>query len=240
MSTVYFSHGDKGGTGKSMTSLVLIDYLLAQDKKVSLIEGDKGQPDVAIRVEDFIHSLSAVNLNLAGAAESAIMTFAEKLSEMSDSDAIVVNLPSAAGDTLDSLSDLIIGAIEDLGMDIKVFYSMGTGSTATAGLLRSTEEGIIAALPSLSNACVILPEFLGIPSTFDYSKNQARAGLLKKGLKEANMPALLPAELLVKAGSHKGTFTFLTTKESPLLFSERMMLSKRWLPKAHDCIAKGV
>ena len=43
---IYIVGGSKGGVGKSMVSLALIDYLLNNGKTVLLIETDNSNPDV--------------------------------------------------------------------------------------------------------------------------------------------------------------------------------------------------
>ncbi|MBU2768362.1 protein mobD, partial [Acidithiobacillus ferrivorans] len=44
--TIIFSHGDKGGVGKSVVAALLVDMALQRFGKASLIEGDTTTPDV--------------------------------------------------------------------------------------------------------------------------------------------------------------------------------------------------
>jgi len=46
MNNIFFSSGQKGGVGKSLVSLALIDYLTALKRTVHLIECDTSNPDV--------------------------------------------------------------------------------------------------------------------------------------------------------------------------------------------------
>lgn len=46
MNNIFFSSGQKGGVGKSLVSLALIDYLTALKHSVHLIESDTSNPDV--------------------------------------------------------------------------------------------------------------------------------------------------------------------------------------------------
>ena len=46
---LFISHGDKGGTGKSMAAAIALDHSLATGAPVLLIEGDAGIPDLALR-----------------------------------------------------------------------------------------------------------------------------------------------------------------------------------------------
>src|SRR5580658_7377818 len=45
-SRIYWIGGSKGGVGKSMMTLVILDYLLEQGEKVLLVECDTSNPDV--------------------------------------------------------------------------------------------------------------------------------------------------------------------------------------------------
>jgi MinD-like ATPase involved in chromosome partitioning or flagellar assembly len=43
---IYWIGGSKGGVGKSMMTVVILDYLLEQGEKVLLVECDTSNPDV--------------------------------------------------------------------------------------------------------------------------------------------------------------------------------------------------
>ena len=64
------SHGDKGGTGKSMAAALALDHFLATGAPVLLIEGDAGIPDLALRFRGSV-PVTLVNLNRAGDAETS-------------------------------------------------------------------------------------------------------------------------------------------------------------------------
>ena len=44
---IYIVGGSKGGVGKSMVSMALVDYLRESKRKVILVETDTSNPDVA-------------------------------------------------------------------------------------------------------------------------------------------------------------------------------------------------
>ena len=46
---LFISHGDKGGTGKSMAAAIALDHSLVTGTPVLLVEGDAGIPDLALR-----------------------------------------------------------------------------------------------------------------------------------------------------------------------------------------------
>lgn len=233
---IYVSHGDKGGVGKSMLSAVLIDYLLSQGRKVTLIEGDEGQPDVALRYTRLI-DIKLVNLNRAGDAEAAIMSWMSAIKAVNVEDDIVVNLPAAAGDTLDSLADMLIAAASECGHEMTIMYSLGAYATAADMLEKSLTEGMMASVP-LSRTCIVYPEFLGKQETFTFYKTDVCIGYIQGGGHEVVMPSLSPAALAEAVFKAKGSFSALADKEtSTLEFGQRIFFSKKWLPAAHKCIA---
>jgi ATPases involved in chromosome partitioning len=220
---IYYSHGDKGGVGKSMTSAVFLDYLLSIGKTPMLIEGDAGQPDIALRYSDYVKT-RAVNLNRAGDAEAAIMAFSDALENLGDGD-IVVNLPAAAGDTLEQLSEVLIGVAAELGHETRVFYTMGHTSTASKNAVRSFESGLISNA-GIDNTCIVYPAFLGKIDGFDWVRSGFRE---KYETKEIVMPAIAPAELAQTVLSSGGTFADLCDKQkSTLRLSERLLFQSRF------------
>ena len=236
---IYVSHGDKGGVGKSMLSAILIDYLLSQGRKVTLIEGDEGQPDVALRYARLI-DIKLVNLNRAGDAESAIMNWMSAIEAVNVESDIVVNLPAAAGDTLDEMADMLVAAASECGHDMTIIYSLGAYSTAADMLEKSLTQGMMASVP-LSRTCIVYPEFLGKQEMFTFYKTDVRIGYIQGGGHEVVMPSLSPAELAEAVFKAKGSFSALADKETSCLsFGQRMLFSKKWLPAAYKCIEQVV
>ncbi|MHB1529947.1 MAG: hypothetical protein ACYCXT_11050 [Acidiferrobacteraceae bacterium] len=232
--TIFYSGGDKGGTGKSWTSSVLVDYLMAAGHSVAIIEGDLGQPDIALRFKGAGVEVRAVNLNRSGAAEAAVIKFAEALVGLDGKD-IVVNLPSAAGDTLDALAALLVEAGMSLGHETCVLYSIGHQATSTQGALRSLREGLLGAT---KRRCIIYPQFLQPDvERFDFVRSGARSEYLAAGGLEAAMPALRPEDLVNKVLATPGTFSDLAKPDSALTFGERLFFNRQWLPSAHKAVA---
>lgn len=229
---IFYSHGDKGGVGKSMTSAVLLDYLLSQGRSPKLIEGDAGQPDIALRYSDSVE-MRGVNLNRAGDAEAAVMTFTDALEELGDGD-IVVNLPASAGDTLEQLAEVLVGAAQELGHESRVFYTMGHTPTASKNAVKSFESGLVRNV-GMSNACIVYPAFLGKVENFDWIKSGMQD---KYNAREIVMPAISPEELAQVVLAAPGTFSDLADKTtSPLKMSERLIFQSRFYRPAMDAIA---
>lgn len=232
--TIYYIGGQKGGTGKSVTAAVLADFLLASGRKVAIIEGDMGQPDIALRYEGRV-DLRAVNLNQSGASEKAVIKFAEALDSLPPDTDIVVNLPSAAEDTIDPLAALLVDAGDSLEHEARVFYSIGHQATATQSALKSLRSGLLGAA---KRRCIVYPAFLQPDvSRFDFVKSGARDEYLQSGGLETVMPAMRPEDLADKVLSLPGALSDLAKSGSALSFGERLFFGRQWLPEAHKAVA---
>ncbi len=171
---LYLSHGDKGGCGKSVLSMLLVEYLLAHGKTVHLVESDPSQPDLAARYcndSDVVNGF--LSLNKAGDSENAISRFNTWL-ELHGGDNVVVNLPAGASETLDSLGDLLADTCEALEYRLVVTYSLEKNGMAADMLAGSLKSGVMSyAAPE--NRFVIYPEFKGEPADFAWFEHAARA-----------------------------------------------------------------
>lgn len=223
---LFFSHGDKGGVGKSVLSALLVDLLVNKYEQVGVVEGDT-QGDIVARFIDHPGvSVEGANLNRSGAAEEAVLAFSEALESLSGRD-IVVNLPAGAGDTLEEFAEPLVSVAESLGFQTFVFYSLGHQSSATKNALRSVEAGLLGAVP-LENRCIVFPGFLGSPDSFDWVKSGARQ---KAGnMQEIVIPAIKPEALAMKVLSLSGPFSVMTEKEfSGLTLMEKALLQSKWI-----------
>lgn len=224
MSRLFFSHGDKGGVGKSVLSALLVDHLLISGRDVGIIEGD-AQADIAARFADSV-DVSAVNLNRSGAAEEAVLAFSDSLERLHGKD-VVVNLPAGSGDTLEQFAEPLIYVADSLGFDTFVFYSLGHQSSATKNALRSIEGGLMGAVP-VDSRCMVFPGFLGDPSSFDWVKSGARE---KAGnVQEIVIPAIRPDSLAMKVLSLSGPFSAMVDRHfSGLTLMEKALLKSKWV-----------
>ncbi|XSG84106.1 MAG: hypothetical protein ACPW60_10210 [Methylohalobius sp. ZOD2] len=223
---ILFSHGDKGGTGKSMLSAILVDSLLSNSSlnDIAILEGDASQPDVIERFVETGIQIGAVNLNRAGDAESSIMKFGDWV-ERSGADQIVVNLPAGAGDTLDELAPVLGEVLSGLKYRSIGLYSLGPTNSSTDSLKRSLESGLMSAVDI---KVAVYPEFLGEPVRFDAKKHE-QSLLLDEAI---SIPALRPDLLRDRVLSLRGPFSDM--RDSPdLTLVERAMLG-RWLDRVHE------
>lgn len=229
---IFLSHGDKGGSGKSMVAALAIDTALAAGLDVRLLEGDLGQPDVAPRFKGLVQT-SALNLNQSGAADAAVNALGSWIEENLPPDTLLaINAPAAAGDTLDGAADMLREVFEALGHAFVVSYSVGMSPQSSAVLGKSLDGGLMAAA---DRRAVLLPEMLGDPDAFDWRRSPIRKKYLAAGGAEAVMPALRPASLRDKVMGLGGSFEALCAAESDLKLIERAQLRK-WLRSARSII----
>ncbi|MBE7566819.1 hypothetical protein [Acidithiobacillus sp. HP-11] len=230
---LFFSHGDKGGVGKSMLSALLVDHLLEIGRNVAVIEGDKGV-DIAERFAGLI-KVEAENLNRAGASNEAVMGFVDKLSNLADEGVqdVVINLPSGAGDTLEELAPAIVDAASIIGFEPFAFYSLGHQAVGTRNALRSLNGGLLG-LMAAENRCIVYPAFQGTPDKFDWVISGNRD---KFDIPEIVIPAILPPDLALKVLGFNGRFTALVGRDSPLTLGERVILQHKWLLPALESVS---
>lgn len=232
---LFISHGDKGGTGKSMAAAIILDRLLATGAPVLLIEGDPAIPDMALRFRGAV-PVELVNLNRAGDAETSFNRLGNILEAAAEAGQnAVVNLPAGAGDTIDELAPVLAEVVAAVGYALVVTFSMGPHRTSTDALIKSLARGLMAAVDP-AHRSVLYPAFLGAAAQFDWSKSPARAGFMSAGGREAVIPALRPDDLRDKILAAPGAFSQLAEDKAGFTITERALF-RRWLAQAHAAIA---
>ena len=134
--TIFISHGDKGGCGKSFLSTVIGSTLEFKEQKFLLVEADAseggGQPDVAPR---FLESKYAevVKAPISGGAESVdLIAELFELIEQSDAEFVVINSPAGASQVLETVGQLITEACRQLDYRLVIFYNLFKTEVALA------------------------------------------------------------------------------------------------------------
>lgn len=237
--TIYVSHGEKGGVGKSRLAMVLVDYLLVNGSTVVVVEGDKSGADVGLRYRGIVET-AFLNLNRPDAMEEAFNDLANALEKVDASADIVVNLPGQASDTLDQFADMFAGVAEALGHDLVIYYSIGNLDMHVENLAKSLQSGLLSVVPD-DHRIVVRGEISGNPANFAWETSPVREAFLKSGGREAIMPKIKMEALEKKVREVKGGYTpmAMDPESSPLTLGERMLL-QRWLNPAHECVATGV
>lgn len=190
---MFVSHGDKGGVGKSVISMLVVEMVLRQGTHVSLVEGDSKTPDLAKRYAGAknVH-LGVLSLNRAGDAENALSRFGDYL-ESNDAGFVVVNLPAGAGDTLDSNGDLLRGLADALEYNLIVTYALEKNSVASDGLVHSLSHGLLSNVDP-DKRWVAYPLYKGDVKEFHWHLSGKRHEYVVGG--ELQIPALKNTQAL--------------------------------------------
>lgn len=207
--TLYVSHGDKGGVGKSYLSMLSVEYLL-QYGPVSLIEADPTQPDLGVRYTGLDNvSVGALPLNKAGDAENALSAFGEMM-ETSNADLVVVNLPAGAGETLDSMAGMIRDLSDALEYRLIVTYALEKNRVASDALIRSMDKGLLSVVDA-DKRFVAYPEYKGKVETFDWYNRPERESA---EIGELIVPSLGNRSALTKLEASRGRVADLIDKNN--------------------------
>jgi RNase H-fold protein (predicted Holliday junction resolvase) len=205
--TLYISHGDKGGVGKSYLSMLAVEYLL-QFGPVSLVEADPTQPDLGVRYMGLDNvTVGALPLNKAGDAENALSAFGEMM-ETTNADLVVVNLPAGAGETLDSTADMIRDLSDALEYRLMVTYALEKNRVASDALIRSMSTGLLSVVDT-DKRFVAYPEYKGKVETFDWYNRPERK---KSEIGELIVPSLGNRSALNKLEATRGCVADLVDK----------------------------
>ncbi|MHB9043092.1 hypothetical protein [Acidithiobacillus sp.] len=207
--TLYISHGDKGGVGKSYLSMLAVEYLL-RFGHISLIEADPTQPDLGVRYAGIGEvSVAALPLNQAGDAENALSVFGEML-ETSNADLVVVNLPAGAGETLDATAGMIRDLSDALEYRLVVTYALEKNRVASDALIKSMGKGLLSVVDE-DKRYVAYPEYKGKIETFDWYNRPERE---KAKIGELIVPSLGNRSALSKLEASRGRVADLVDKSN--------------------------
>lgn len=222
MKTVFFSHGDKGGVGKSAVASVAADWLLDSGVSAAILETDGGIPDVAARFKGHMKS-SHFKLGKAGTSSNAAQIISAWL-EANPHDYIVINLPANASEMLDDSADVLLEVFEALGYEAKAAWSLGKSAASTEALARSMDRGLLGRLKP-ENRLVLYPVFQGDKSTFPAIPADSRSAV---------MPVLEPA--VVRDAVLKAEKPFSALKDGPDLNVHGKIVLMRWVTAARDAL----
>ena len=211
--TMFISHGDKGGVGKSMTAAIMVERLLMEGvERLALVEGDPRNPDIGRRYKyEEALRLAHLPLNRPGAEAATAVTDLAAWIEDNDPDALVVNLPSGAGETLDSLSGILRGVCDGLGFRMAATYSLGMTDALTDGMVLSLKEGVLAHVDP-ENRAAVYPLFSGPKSSFLWSRSKDRAIY---PMREIEMPRFGAASSMLKMLNTPGRIVELGERGAP-------------------------
>jgi len=117
MKPIYYVGGSKGGVGKSLVSIALIDYLKnKKQEKVLLVETDTSNPDVYKVYSD---TIPAVTINLDNS--EGWIELLNNCHDYKDA-AVVINSAARSNDGIKNYGEFLTKAVDDLKRQLVVFW----------------------------------------------------------------------------------------------------------------------
>ncbi len=113
--SIYMIGGGKGGVGKSLVSMALIDYLACQEKPPVIIESDTSNPDVG---KSYMKSSEVQFLNLD--INEGWLDFIE-IAAASKND-LVVNLASRSNVAINKYGETLRNALDEIDHDFRTIW----------------------------------------------------------------------------------------------------------------------
>ncbi|UTV79762.1 hypothetical protein MQE22_06885 [Acidithiobacillus sp. YTS05] len=226
MKHLVISHGDKGGVGKSIFSMLAVEFGLFVGRNVAIVEGDTKIGDVKERYENVVSVLS-VNLDKSGKdAENAIATLFGHL-EALESDFVVMNAPANAHKALDSYAELIVPVARELGFKICVAWMVGRESSSAT----LANESMICQAADRKIAVVNRHESDYDRDYYWFTVPQYKDAWIASGGLTGEIPELA-SRVGARVKEYQGrSFASLAGPESPLFIVERQII-KNWLRKS--------
>lgn len=122
--TIYISGGGKGGVGKTMVSLALVDWLVNGEfkNKVTIVETDDSNAEVFKAYEhDVSVKKQLINMD-HNSGWIALMNLMPEWAE--NNEQVVINTAARATEAMEqNLNDLLIGA-KELGITVKMIWTI--------------------------------------------------------------------------------------------------------------------
>ncbi|WP_131111334.1 hypothetical protein [Sulfuricystis thermophila] len=229
---LYFSHGDKGGVGKSVVASVMTDWLQERGHCLAVVDGDESNNDVGRRFLDAegIYA-AALRLNDPSDAEASIARFSNWLEARPQIDRVVINLPANASETLDGQAEILRDVAEALGFKMRVVYSVGKSVPAAQMLQKSFTSGLMSVVHP-GDRMVLFPEFDARP------EDTAWYGIKDDCVAhEAVFPALRPAEAFNQVLRLEMPYSAIVRTRPPGITLHTVISLKRWLDNARKALA---
>lgn len=173
--TIFYVGGSKGGVGKSKASFGLIDYLIAQEKKVLLLETDTSNPDVY--KAHHVHESDSLACKIVDLDVSEgwirLVNYADEFPEH----VVVINSAARSNTGIKKYGAMLRETLGELNRDLVTFWMLNRQRDSLE-LLR----GFLNVFPdALIHACRNM--YFGAPEKFElYNKSKAHEIIGKKGM----------------------------------------------------------
>jgi hypothetical protein len=181
MYPIYMVSGCKGGVGKSIVSMALLDYLIKLDRKCLLVEADTANDDVFKTYGD---SMVTAHINLdieEGWVE--LVNFLDANKEL----IAVVNFGARSNSGVRNYGDTLMGLLGDLHRELVTFWVINTDRDG----LELLKDYLTIAQDTLVH--VVKNTYFGNDERFDlYNNSKLRQQVESSGGKSLVFPKLLP------------------------------------------------
>jgi hypothetical protein len=176
---IYLVGGSKGGVGKSMVTMSLLDYLGGKGEKLVLIESDTSNPDVWKSYRDEVES-HTINLDEAN-GWIELVNLADQYSDAT----VVINTAARNNEGVKRFGDTLGSTLGELSRDLVTFWVINRQRDSLELLKDFTE-----ALPG-SAVHVIRNGYFGEEDAFElYNGSKVRKSVEDKGGKSLTFPNL--------------------------------------------------
>ena len=118
---IIIAEGFKGGVGKSTLAVTLVEYCIARQMPVTLIETDKTCPDVGAIYRDKIPCEHVDLGKIDGGGWMKLISFAEAHHE----ETIVINMSAASKSSMTAYNDMIAKGFKLLQRPVIIFFALG-------------------------------------------------------------------------------------------------------------------
>ena len=222
---VIFSDGGKGGVGKSIVSIALVDYLLTKDGTTLLIDADTTNPDV----ERLFHAHPGVIAQLYDLRdEDDVFSFLSVFEEQADNvDTVVINLPACFD--FSQHMDTAIELFKALQFEVWAFFTINRQADSINLLGNSLTRGLLSRVDA---AVVVRNGFFGADHVFErFEESKAKTQLLQQGGQVIYLPELFHRSLDQCLLEKKITFSEASRHEIQLVY--RFQIG-RWIASVHQ------
>jgi hypothetical protein len=176
---IYLIGGSKGGVGKSMVSIALVDYLSTTGKKVLLVESDTSNPDVYKSHKEEVDS-ELVNLDDADGWITLV-----NLCDTHKDSTVVISTAARNVDGVASFGQTLSSSLEELKRKLVTMWVINRQRDGLE-LLR----GYLEAMPE-SDVHVVRNGHYGDEKKFElYNASKIRESVEKRGGKSLMFPDL--------------------------------------------------
>lgn len=220
--TIFLVGGGKGGVGKSLMSMALLDFLHVTDKRPFLVETDTSVPDV------FKTYGEAVGGELVNLDEREGWIDLVNLVESSPESTFVVNTGARNQTGISNFGRTLSKALPELGRKLVVLWMIDRKRESLELL-----ADFRAAIPE-ADVHVVRNMYLGAEKKFElYNGSQMRAAIEGRGGRSLNLPELADR---VTDAMNKGRLTVERAVDE-LSLGDRMEL-ERWRDECNTMLSE--